>query len=93
MDVAVQAASSQAPSEEGGVSCSVNRLDGDSFDIEVGPVMAAHLTRPEGRKLLVNYSTRTDRAGPGRTHLALKNAAMQLINARPARAEAHVKYA
>jgi len=27
------------------------------------PLMAAHLTRPEGRKLLVSYSTRTGHAG------------------------------
>jgi len=37
------------------------------------PLMAAHLTRPEGRKLLVSYSTRTGRARGRAGHALLKS--------------------
>ena len=53
VSAAVQAASSQAPSNEAGVlTCTVNRLDGDSFDINIRPTDRVAEIRREISKLL-----------------------------------------
>jgi hypothetical protein len=56
---AVQAASSQAPSDEAGVlTCTVNRLDGDSFDIQIRPTGRVAEIRRELSQLLPELDPR-----------------------------------